>query len=255
MIIFSNAPFWARNLYQKNPDEFWSAYLVYVKKVLSINNSSIKSYQLWNEANHFIDPIKPEDDFRLFQIAGEQVKTSHSESLRFVNVLANLPGWQNHVDAWISKAGESFDVIAIDHYPGTWTPFADNNWYPLDILISRINDPNDLWYGKQAAVIETGFSSWFLPIASEARQARWMEKSLPAVLGKIRLNNRKSDNKVLALGVYQLVDTCSQQFKRESCHGEDLFFTIGIEAHFGLLNSDYSEKLAFNEIRRILSGE
>src|SRR4030067_110713 len=55
-------------------------------------------------------------------------------------------------DAW---GRDSIDIVAIDHYPGTWCCGSNyRDWAALATLLGIARD-----YGKEMAVMETGFST------------------------------------------------------------------------------------------------
>lgn len=155
-----------------------------------------------------------------------------------VNAMCNVIGWEDSVTRWIEGAGEMIDVIGIDHYPGTWVGFSYTDWTPVENLVRRINDPNDVWFGKQGAVMETGFSTWAITVADQARQEQWIRESLPALRDIIRTNNQQRANKVLFGNYYQLIDVDTSGILQEN--------------HFGILTSDFTRKQGFNTLQSYL---
>jgi hypothetical protein len=236
LVIFSNPPEWAIQLYRSgNKEEFWIAYESYVRLATIMVKEYTEHYQLWNEANHIIDIINEDDDWELIYRAGVIVRSLDPTAMLSVNVMANVLGWEESVTRWVQNAGEYIDVIGIDHYPGTWAGFNYTDWTPVETLIRRINDESDLWYGKYGAVMETGFSSWILGFADESSQRTWINQSLTQLRTIISQANQVNEYKVLFANYYQLIDVDTDG--------------IGQEAHFGILHSDFTPKVGFNDLR------
>jgi len=138
------------------------------------------------------------------------------------------------------KAGQlHFDVIGVDHFPGTWTGFDFTDWGPVETLARRINDPSDLWYGKQGALMETGYSSWGALVVDEGRQAEWIVASLTALRQSVSRHNSTHENKLILGNYYQLIDFDGIEIPQE--------------AHFGILRSDLSRKEGYSTLRQVLS--
>lgn len=234
MMILSGAPGWAIDLYEQDPAAFFAEYEAYVTEVVLWIGDRTTRYQLWNEANHLIDPIDASDDWQLFARAGAIVRALDPGAILFVNVYSDLLGWEAAVTGWVEQAGDAIDVIGIDHYPGTWACCSYTDWAPLDVLAARINDPGDAWFGKQGAVLETGFSSWAWAVADEEDQRTWINESLPVVRQKMRANNQSQPNPIVLGVYYQLIDVDTGG--------------VGPEAHFGVLHSDLSPKLGTSDL-------
>ena len=61
---------------------------------------------------------------------------------------------------WLSDtcAGrEIIEGVGVDHYPGTWTLGAWDDWSPLSWLLSETE--GGAWDGLSAGVLETGYAS------------------------------------------------------------------------------------------------
>lgn len=238
LVILSGAPGWAVTLYGKDPAAFFRAYEAYVRRVVKRVAARVDQYQLWNEANHLlVDPIKSSDDWQLFARAGRIVRALDPKAVRWVNVLADMPGWESAVTRWLRKAGPHIDGIGIDHYPGTWSWRAPDDWAPLRTLLRRINTPGDRWYGKRGALLETGYSTWPTKRRGVAGQSRWIRRALPALRALLG-RHAKAKHRLELLGWYQLVD---------ARHG------LGQEGHFGVLRADLSAKASFKVLREELA--
>jgi hypothetical protein len=235
MIIVSNAPDWAKDLYGSDEDAFWERYELYVDKVGSLVADRATHYQVWNEPNHIIDPFDGDDDWQLYARGGQVLRDLDPDAVLYCNVMANLTGWEEAVTDWVEGAGEYIDVIGVDHYPGTWAVSAYSAWEPLETLIERINDPDDAWYGKAGAVMETGYSSWAALVADEEDQQEWINESLPAMLELVREANATQEHGVWLGNYYQLIDVDTDG--------------IGQEAHFGILHSDFEHKTGYPDLQ------
>jgi hypothetical protein len=236
LVIFSGAPGWAVDLYRVDKAAFWLEYEDYVRCVLRIVSREVDTYQLWNEPNHIIDPIDAEDDWQLIARAGQLVRDLDPTARTSVNAMANLSGWEQAIDDWVTNAGAFIDVIGVDHYPGTWACCTAADWGPFEILLARINTPGDLWFGKQGALMETGFSSWAWPFADERDQAAWIAEAMP----EIRLRIDASGGQIAFCNFYQLIDVDTGGW--------------GQEAHFGIVHSDGTPKLGYPLLKDELSG-
>ncbi|MEW6776722.1 MAG: hypothetical protein AB1405_10540, partial [Bdellovibrionota bacterium] len=71
---------------------------------------------------------------------------------------------------------------------------------------------------------------------------------LPVARNKINANNSTKPFKIVAGGIYQLVDTCTDQFNPNNCHTGGVYGT-GVEAHFGAIHSDYTNKVGTSALR------
>ncbi len=120
--------------------------------------NKVTYYQLGNELNHFVDPMPSEYDTAYIESLanGVDMGESYRDSnyLTIINVFADITGWENTLRDWLTLSSEEIDIIAIDHYPGTWTLTYFNDWSPLDSLIQMAQE-----YNKMPAIMETGYPS------------------------------------------------------------------------------------------------
>ncbi|MFB6263002.1 MAG: hypothetical protein ABEL76_05170 [Bradymonadaceae bacterium] len=134
-------------------------------------------------------------------------------------------------------------LVGIDHYPGTWSNFGDYAaWKPLEILLRRINDPDDPWYGKSAAIMETGFSTWHETEATQADQVEWIRTSLSEVWRQAVHNNPCRKHDLVALNYYQLIDDENPPTEPEGRK-------IPQERHFGVWNADLEPKAGWGPLK------
>jgi len=242
--ILTHPPQWALDLYNSGDPQFWVEYQEYVQKVCQLYGDRIYYYQMWNEANHFNDPIDSADDWKLFYYAGKTIAQYDADGYykRIINVFCNTTGWTDAVDSWLASAGDYIDVIGIDHYPGTWAAGDGSDWYPLDWLSSYITDPTSNGYGKEGAIMETGYSSWAWLQADESDQENWVNTALPIIRDKVYTHNTTYSNDIILGTIYELVDN-------DTNGGPDP------EDHFGYLHSDWyevgdsSKKLAYDDLK------
>lgn len=235
LVILYRYPQWSVDLYNSNKTKFFEEFEEYCAKVASLYGDRIYYYQLWNEANHpTADPIAAEDDWKLFYYANRGLALYDSNYKSIVNILCNTLGWEDDLNNWLSNAKESIDIIGIDHYPGTWTATGYDDWYPLDALINRITNPTDPCYGKEGAIMETGYSTYVIGHA-EPQQQDFINTALPIIKDKVKAHNRNHTNKIILANWYELIDS-------NSGGGGD------IEYHFGVLYTDRAKKPAYEDL-------
>ena len=260
IVILGGAPSWAIALYKSNATAFFVSWETYLQHAIQIiGNSTVLGWQLWNEMNHVPSGWINGDArsvCKIFSMAGEVIRTSGSNVTRYVNAMADdivkidhMIPWEQAVSGWLTCAGDAIDGIGIDHYPGTWSvvkPLDYKNWSPLQMLLTRVNNKSDLWYGKIPAVLETGFSSWSTLVASEQNQARWCNVSLQAVFD-VAYDSEHLKNetyRTLSLvNMYQLIDQAKKG-------GSGV--TPPEELHFGVIRSDWSKKEGFGVLAKAM---
>ncbi len=104
---------------------------LYAKKVAEHLGDEIMYYQLGNELNHFVDKMPSEYDAAYIEALGKGVLDGDPDTWRtIVNVFANWIGWADALTSWLESSSYIIDIIAIDHYPGTWTPSGYDDWTP-----------------------------------------------------------------------------------------------------------------------------
>ena len=137
-------------------------------------------------------------------------------------------------DAW---GRDSIDIVAIDHYPGTWCcGFNYRDWGALDTLLQIARD-----FGKEAAIMETGFSTFDEPYNDQDNQEDFVNNALDEILTKTGTHNRQYPaNALLVVSWYELVDRCTGCWKVPQ-----------EEPNFGILTSSapWGQKLAYDDLR------
>ena len=210
-------PRWARELYRADPTAFLACWRRYCETVARITAGHVHLVQVWNEpANPFLrlfDRRYPtltllnwSQVAEMFSIASEVLRGALGPLEIAVNLAADSVGWDQFVTDLLDQAPDACDIIGIDHYPGTWAFQPADDWAVLDRLMTRVNDPNDTWYGKKPAIIETGYSTYLPWWKTEQQQAQWIEQALPRIYA-INESWRERGGQTLAiLGWYELYD-------------------------------------------------
>ncbi|MFA4875502.1 MAG: hypothetical protein WC690_09220, partial [bacterium] len=254
MVVLARQPQWALDLYRSDPSAYWNEWRGYIKSVACQLGNSIYYYQISNESNAPNDPIDASDDWKKFAGIHGVIASCDKQFETIVNAYSNWIDWEPALTDWIQKAGKDIDIIGVDHYPSTFTGTDGTDWYPLDTLIARTNDPNDAWHGKKGAIIETGYSTWSgMNAHGDADQQNWIDNyAMKTILNKVKANNQSpSTHKIVLANFYELYDLNSGSF---FC-GDSLWFgcswdVIGlINDHFGVLRSDRTEKVAFASLK------
>jgi|GEM_PF-1257992 len=251
--ILGGRPDWA---YYMPLDELFAEWRVFARFVAQQYGNDIQYYQLLNEENHESHSLwdhTHDGEVRAFYEAyqgllegtGLAGVTHKSRFKTIVNLFADLPNWDPYfreilADPWGST---SIDVVAIDHYPGTWCCGANyRDWAVLDSLRSIAND-----YDKEMAVMETGFSTYGFnlfppPQHYQTDQEAFVDQAMDEVLSrKNSLNANYPLNSLLLVSWYTLLDQCSDQ-------------GAIVEWHFGILTYQcwtgvWGEKLAYDNLR------
>ncbi len=244
IVVLSRPPEWALNHYRNgNKELYWQEWQRYCRKLALMFGSDVYYYQMGNEANAGVDvaslvrvgdQISDEDDARQFTECRAGIARFDSSFETIVNVYANAPfdDWEADLDHWLGEAGGSIDIIAIDHYPGTWTFTNAEDWAPLDSLFRQMS-----LYGKKGAIAETGYATHSSAIATEEGQRQWVLTALPII--KQKLSGRTD---IVFANFYELFDSGDWDFIRPQ------------EGHFGLLHTDGTPKPAYDALKKQIIG-
>lgn len=213
--VLYSLPNWVKVLSLVKPNEFLKRWEAYCQRVERILGDSGEVVQVWNEVNHpyyqwVPRPIVP----RLFEIARGALNRRRELA---VNIYDGFP-WQDYITRLLVEAGCCIDIIGIDSFPGTYRLGNASSWKPLETLLRRVNDPNSTWYGKKAALLETGFSTYIPYLKSRARQAQWIRSNFEVIS---RLND-SFPSSLCILNWYKLFND----------YGEGFLNIIG---HFGVV--------------------
>ena len=212
--------------------EFLKEAREYASKVAQELGYLITYYQLGNELNHPADPIQMWDDPQYIKALYDGISEHDYYFKTIVNAFADWIQWDYWLKYWLNSVGNCIDIVAIDHYPGTWINESYDHWSELDTLFSIADQ-----YGKQAAVMETGYTTYYYhPIDyphTENKQRNFINSALPAI-------RQKAQQHYLAFVTwYELVDEL----------GNIPFWPWVAEYHFGICKSDLSPKLGYNDLK------
>ena len=212
---------------------------------------------LLNEENHpWNAGITAKDEIVAINYAHDTIESWDSQFEIIVNVVADLaPDWQGYMKNWLDNgAGDSIDILAIDHYPDTWTVFTDaRDWGALDSLFELCDQ-----YHKKGAIMETGFSTWApedtkqiqgIPYwHTEDDQKNYINTALPIVYNKTFEHNSASSNKLIMATWYNLRNPKRLYDRYILPIGFGIlagFDFDAFEANFGIINTEFKPKLAY----------
>jgi hypothetical protein len=248
VVILSGAPLWAKGLYERGERErFVRRFEGYAAQVAATVGDKVRYYQLWNEPNHFIDFSDGATDAALF-LRGRRGLASRDPDLRtIINLLVDghdgalCPNWMCDADDYIARgAGPAIDVIAIDHYPGTWT---QGDWGGN--IVDRLYQVGKK-HGKAVGIMEIGYStSWCAPrFNSEAGQVDWVKGQLAPIRAKIQDPAVNLGVRMEMINWFKLQDPDSSY---DNCLFDPIWMT---EAHFGIVRTNRSQKPAFGALKQ-----
>lgn len=220
MIVLSSPPSSVRHLPKRELLNLWQ---LYIEQVVSDLGNLCNTFQILNEPNNPIYSVFDSSTLpKAVMIASQLIKNRVSGAKIIINYLADLPHWRRDAEHLLSQTGKSIDIVGIDHYPGTWAIGPNKGWASCMHTLSGIDTttPGTVWYGRQLAIMETGFST-NIPWLRGATQQKDFYLDLDKNLRKIGpLRSR-----ILFVGFYELCDSNSHAF-------------LNPEAHFGLLMND-----------------
>ena len=210
-------PRWARRLYREDHTAFLACWRRYCETVARITAGHVHTVQVWNEPSN---PFLRLFDRRyptltvfnwshiadIFGVTSEVLRAALGPLDIAVNLAADSAGWERFVSDLLDQSPDACDIIGIDHYPGTWAFQPADNWAVLERLLTRVNDPNDMWYGKKPAIIETGYSTYLPWWKTEQRQARWIEQALPRIHAINEQWRARGGQTLAIVGWYELYD-------------------------------------------------
>lgn len=174
-----------------------------------------------------------------------------------VMVLPDLENWHYRIPI-IVDAGDYIDIIAIDHYPNTWTVTGANDWGPLDSLINICNN-----YGKKGAIMETGFSTWASEDTpswvlenywhTEDDQEIFINTALPIIKDKVSNQNvNNPNNKIVLACWYELRGSepyASGPLGIYTPYEAYVGAILYAEDNFGILRDNWVLKKGYNDLQ------
>lgn len=126
----------------------------------------------------------------------QTIVNTYADNLTFTASCNSQGGWYSHLADWLSTAGSYINIIAIDHYPGT---YCQGFWATDGFLSSLAGLASS--YGKEYAVTETGWSTFD---SSEDAQNTYAQQALSQIYSFA--NSQVNDNPLLFISWYQLTD-------------------------------------------------
>ena len=238
-------------------DAFYSEWWEFTDFIGYHYGAYVPYYQLLNEENHLVQgefPHTHDGEPRAFYQAyqgllagtGQSAATHESVFKTVVNAFADDPtsdwnAWFRDVlnDGW---GRDSIDIVAIDHYPGSWCCGVNyNDWGALNTLLGIARD-----YDKEMAIMETGFTTYgFNPVGNQhyqADQEAFVDQALPAIRSKQQSDGISYPlNALLLVSWYEFLDLDS------GGGGWPL-----VENHWGILTYNsgvWGVKLAYDNLR------
>jgi hypothetical protein len=245
IVILSNTPRWARELHdQEQSAELLTHAQQYAHVVAESLGDRVEYFQLWNEPNHFIDFADRDTDVQMMlsaKLGVDNGRTAAGTARPYhtlINVLVDgfdgiLGEWEVEARHYLDGAGAAVDILAIDHYPGTW----DIGTWDDDLLSRAFAVAGD--HGKRLAILETGFSttSCLFPLNTEDAQASWIASQLPVIHRQVR-------DPAVHQGVHFEL---ANWFKLEDRDQPSCF---NPEDNFGIVRADRSRKPGFDILRQ-----
>jgi hypothetical protein len=244
--IASNPPDWARQLYDSGErDEYAAAFGRYTERMAVEIGDLVTYYQLSNEPNHVIDFPDSDADVQLFVEGRAGLERGRAQigaavpMRTIVNVLVDGhdspigPRWEDDVRFYMTHgAAGAIDVVAIDHYPGTWS-IGDWGGNIVDRLFGVGAE-----HGVAVAIGEIGYANARCapPFNTEGGQVGWIREQLP------RLRAKLADPAVTGGARLEFANW----FKLDDRNSGNCFDP---EDNFGVVHTDRSAKPAFEALR------
>jgi len=258
-------PDWAKNKYnfkrfQGDYQRIRDDWIGLCRFVAQNWGGSIRYFQVLNEENHvYHQKIRVDEQCPAIKDAHDAISSASPGSEIIVNVHTSVPSWESwksRLARWLRDAGEAIDVVAIDHYPGTYTFFTGpGDWAALDQLM-EICKANR----KKGAIMETGFSSWakndlpwYCPIArthDEKGQVNFINQALPIILNKVREHNRTTEYKIAMASWF----TLTGDGQRAWTSLQALHLGKYVEPNFGAVKDHANRKLCFDALKEQISA-
>jgi len=237
LIVLSSPPASVKRLPKRELLDRWQ---LYVDQVVSHLGDLSVMYQVLNEPNNPIYSIfdsvtTPE----AVMTASQLIKSRVPGAKVLVNFLVDIPHWRHYAELLLSHTNKAIDLVGVDHYPGTWTLGPNKGWSSCirELLGIDTTIPGSVWYGRELAIVETGFSTNMPGLRGPHQQNDFyldLNQNLRN-LGPLR-------NRLSLVGFYELCDSNSSEF-------------LNPEAHFGLLKDDCSTRKPVFAIAQQISLE
>jgi hypothetical protein len=224
-------------------DAFLAAASDYTQYIGSHYGSLIDYYQLGNELNNpLINTPRMLDSPFYINALYQGLARSDPSFQTIVNVdvdnafsetIPSVFNWEVALSLELAGAGGDINIIAIDHYPGTWSFESYNDWHELDILFGLADSA-----GKQAAVMETGYSTCSpFPLSIVVCLSFPTNNQLDFANSALTTIRQKAQVHPLSFVTwYELLD--------------EPLAARAIERHFGILYLDFSQKIGYSTLRQ-----
>lgn len=225
-IILSDIPAWAKELYKNDKEKFFTAYREYVSTVKrgleAAGGEKVVTVQVLNELNVSVyTPVDMEDIPRLCEITREVLRDYNPDLKLMVTLLASNSARfvGTPIEQYLPKLKhikESFDVIAVDYYPGVWhiSPKDPASLRPSDLYKAMVKNLDLLrssfqeiaTWGKEYELGEVGMRTNSPFGGSEKAQRYFYDSFFRAfkhMLLELERNGIKTPSRV---GLYEAID-------------------------------------------------
>jgi hypothetical protein len=233
---------------------FFQSWNGFARFIASRYGQDIQYYQLLNEENHpshdefpHTHDGEPRAIYEAYQgllVGTGLYPESHKSRFKTIfNAWADDLLGSNDWNRWFRDilndpwGRDSIDIVAIDHYPGTWCCGRNyRDWGALDTLANIARD-----YRKDMGVMETGFNTFGSQNHYQPDQTAFAGQAMDEVLAKANYYNVNFPaNPFVLLSWYEFIDTCTD--------------CVGLENHFGILEfhdaaPQWRNKQAFDTLR------
>ncbi len=151
-----------------------------------------------------------------------------------VNAFTGFTCFSCDLSYWLTNAGSSIDVIAMDHYPGS-NLYTNKDWGAMDTLSSYA-----IQYNKLAGIMETGKATD--AFCDEGCQSQWILDNIrDGLRPKALAQNRDYyNNRYVLLAWYELYDDIGYGLIATDGHHKVAFSTFQSEATNYVLPPYYS---------------
>lgn len=237
MVVLSSPPEVFQNKTASDKLRSWDRFM---EVVVSELGEQCDGYQLMNEPNSPIYGFFSREDTALALVRGVRIirATAKSTAIMAINISMDIWGWHSYLAQLLNRTNHAIDVIGLDYYPSTWNVGYYESWTEMfkicDVVTSAT--PSSPWFGCRIAIMETGFST-NSAFRGQRQQAKYI-RSLHEILS--RLTHFSGNNSVL-FGFYELCDSNTSA-------------GLNPEAHFGLMTTDLSPKLAYAEAGKLIAA-
>lgn len=255
IVNLAGTPAWAAPLLRGDRSEFIRRWRAYCERAVELMDGQVRFVQVWNEPNNPILQLVERAHahvgifnhnffHEMLHVASDILRTAIRPLEILINVTSDLPNWESFLTGCIRRANDAFDIIGLDFYRGAYLPGIWNELGDLERLLERVNDPHDLWFGKQAALAEFGFSTFMPPLRGEETQREWANSFLREVRRRNKTLQERQAKSLRLISWYQLYD-------------EPRRWPFTFLAHFGIVrlpNGDGhgTRKLAFDTVQQHL---